>query len=167
MTGTQATPAVMGRAAVLTTCCFIGAVGLAQVLGFKVSGAIDDTPDHLLQTVWGVSFVLAAALVIIARNHHDVFLAMCFELAGLVCAVCGLSVYVVSIFVSADGWPASGTMALALGMAASVNLIGRGWHVLKALFRWLIIFRHEGRGARFAMTCMLAVGYLHGRRRVK
>jgi hypothetical protein len=159
VTGTAAVPAVLGRAAVMVTALFCGGVGVAQLAGLTVSRAIDRSNDHYLGIVWGLAFVMSATLITIARNHRDAFLAMFFELAGIVCLVGGLGIYALTLFNEADGWPKTGTMTVALCGSATVNLTGRGVLVARSLCRWLLVFRESGMGARLiraALRCHLA-----------
>jgi hypothetical protein len=148
MTGTAATPAVMGRAAVTNAAAFLGAVGLAQLVGIRVSGVIDDSSTKYLGTVWGLAFVLAFAFVVMARRTTDAFLAMVYENAGIIYLVAGLIAYLITLFDASDGWPNNGTMTVALAASAAINLSGRGFHIFGAICRWLLMFRPGGPSAR-------------------
>ena len=155
MTGTTATPAVMGRAAVLVTACTLGTVGVAQLLGIRVSGVIDNSGDPYLGTVWGAAFVFAGALAIAARLHTDAYLAMVLEVGAIISLCGGIGIYTLTLFTAdpGNGWPANSTMTIALCTASSLNLAGRGVLVFRSLCRWLLAFRPDDLGARVLRRC--------------
>lgn len=163
MTGTSAIPAVMGRAAVNVTAVALGFVGVGQLVGFRVSGVVDDSSAAYLGTVWGLSFALGLFLIIMSRNHSDAYLAMVLEVGALIYLTGGLVVYLVALFDASNGWPTNGSMNVALSVAAVINMVGRGTLVFRSMLRWVLIFRADGRPARVMNWALRNHGHLKRR----